>query len=150
MFSHAVRSWSRLGSWKTTPRRRRTSSRCAVGSSPSNSIWPLVGRRSVVSILIVVVLPAPFGPRKAKTSPRRTSNDTSSTAVSSPKRFTRFWTLIIREEITSLKRSTQHDASLKIPEGDEENSRGQASPCELQRAKDDAPPPVSDEKQFRP
>ena len=30
---------------------------------------PLVGRSSVVSILMVVVLPAPLGPRKAKISP---------------------------------------------------------------------------------
>ena len=39
-----------------------------VGSSPSSSIFPLVGVRSVVSILMVVVFPAPFGPRKAKIS----------------------------------------------------------------------------------
>ena len=38
---------------------------------------PLVGRSSVVSIWIVVVLPAPFGPENAKISPAWTSNVTS-------------------------------------------------------------------------
>ena len=32
-------------------------------------ISPLVGTRSVVSILIVVVFPAPFGPKNANISP---------------------------------------------------------------------------------
>ena len=36
---------------------------------------PLVGRSSVVSILMVVVLPAPLGPRKAKISPGATSKE---------------------------------------------------------------------------
>ena len=63
------------------------------GSRPSSSMVPLVGRSSVVSILMVVVLPAPLGPRKAKISPAATSKETSLTAVNS-KVFTRFWTLI--------------------------------------------------------
>jgi hypothetical protein len=37
----------------------------------------------------VVVLPAPFGPRKPKTSPAATVNETSSTAIRSPKRLVR-------------------------------------------------------------
>jgi hypothetical protein len=41
------------------------------------------------SILMVVVLPAPFGPSKPKNSPSLTVNDMPSTAVSSPNRFTR-------------------------------------------------------------
>ena len=43
------------------------------------------GRSSVVSILMVVVLPAPLGPRKAKISPCATSKEMSLTAVKSPK-----------------------------------------------------------------
>ena len=39
---------------------------------------------SVQSILIVVLLPAPLGPRKPKTSPRGTVNDTPRTASTSP------------------------------------------------------------------
>jgi hypothetical protein len=44
---------------------------------------------------MVVVFPAPFGPRKAKTSPRWTVNETSSTAVKSPNFLTTFSTRMI-------------------------------------------------------
>jgi hypothetical protein len=63
---------------------------CVIGSRPSIGIDALVGVRSVVSILIVVVFPAPFGPRKAKISPAWTSSEMSSTADTSPYFFTRF------------------------------------------------------------
>src|SRR5262249_28124266 len=56
---------------------------------------PPVGRIRVVSILIVVVFPAPFGPRNAKISPAFTSNEILSTAVKSPNFFARFRTRII-------------------------------------------------------
>src|SRR5438874_7782799 len=42
---------------------------------------PAVGRSRPVSILIVVLLPAPLGPRKPKKRPRGTSKETSSTAT---------------------------------------------------------------------
>src|SRR2546430_2850948 len=42
---------------------------------------PDVGIRSVVSTLMVVVLPAPFGPRIPKSSPSPTSNDRPSRAT---------------------------------------------------------------------
>src|SRR6266508_1727538 len=100
MFSHAVSSLSRLGSWKTTPNRRRTSVCCVVGSSPSSSSDPVVGRSRVVSILIVVVLPAPFGPRNAKISPGRTSNETSLTAVTVPNDLTTRSTRMIGRSLT--------------------------------------------------
>src|ERR1700726_3498654 len=83
-FSYAVSSSSRLGSWNTMPKRLRTSLRSTAGSRPSISTWPRVGVSRVVSILIVVVLPAPFGPRKAKISPLSTSKEMPSTAVSRP------------------------------------------------------------------
>src|ERR1700691_4081857 len=44
---------------------------------------------SVVSIRTIVVLPAPLGPSSPKTSPRRTSKLTWSTAVNAPKRLVR-------------------------------------------------------------
>src|SRR6266481_5289069 len=72
----------------------RTSFCCRAGSKPFNSSEPLVGARSVVSILIVVVFPAPLGPRNAKISPLGTSKEISSTAVKSPNRLTRFCTRI--------------------------------------------------------
>src|SRR5947208_16718704 len=71
------------------PKRRRTSVDCLMGSRPSIWMLPLVGVNSVVSILIVVVFPAPLGPRNAKISPAFTSSEMSSTADTSPYFFTR-------------------------------------------------------------
>jgi hypothetical protein len=47
---------------------------------------PEVGARRPVSILMVVDLPAPLGPRKPKNWPGATARLTSWTAVKSPKR----------------------------------------------------------------
>src|SRR5437773_7195523 len=63
--------------------------------------WPLmttrpdVGLSSPAMIRIVVVLPAPFGPRNPWISPGATSRLTPSTAVKAPYLFTRFSTRII-------------------------------------------------------
>ena len=51
--------------------------------SPQISIVPSSGLSSPDIILIVVVLPAPFGPRNANSSPGRTSSDTPSRTISS-------------------------------------------------------------------
>jgi hypothetical protein len=48
-----------------------------------------------VSILIVVVLPAPLGPRKPKMTPPGTANEIWSTAVTLLKRFTSSWASMI-------------------------------------------------------
>ena len=64
---------------------RRTSSRSRTTSWPATRALPEVGRASVQSMLIVVVLPAPLGPRKPKTSPAATSKLTPRTASISPK-----------------------------------------------------------------
>src|SRR5580693_6923127 len=77
----------------------RTSCCFSTGFIPSISNVPLVGASRVVSILMVVVLPAPLGPRKANISPFATSKDTLSTAVKSPNFFTRFCTRIIESAI---------------------------------------------------
>jgi hypothetical protein len=50
---------------------------------------PRSGRRSPVSTLSVVVLPAPLEPRSPNICPRPTSKERSSTATSLPKRFVR-------------------------------------------------------------
>src|ERR1051325_3784686 len=50
------------------------------GEWPNTSIWPFVGKRRPSNILTVVDFPDPFGPSKPKTSPRRTSKLTLSTA----------------------------------------------------------------------
>src|SRR5271155_368989 len=50
------------------------------GEWPKTSMWPFVGFNRPSSSLTVVDLPEPFGPSKPKTSPRRTSKSTLSTA----------------------------------------------------------------------
>src|SRR6202166_4131173 len=69
---------------------RLTSSGCGATSKPPTVARPEVGRSSPQRMRIVVDLPAPLGPRNPKISPRFTSSETRSTAVKSPKRFTRF------------------------------------------------------------
>jgi hypothetical protein len=59
---------------------RRTSSRSRTTSWPATRALPPVGRTSVQSMLMVVVLPAPLGPRKPNTSPPATSKLTPRTA----------------------------------------------------------------------
>ena len=55
------------------------------GGGAEDRAWPDVGRTRPSSIRNVVVLPAPFGPRKPYTSPRRTRSSRSSTAtIASP------------------------------------------------------------------
>src|SRR5438445_1166756 len=56
---------------------------------------PSVGSRMPQSILITVVFPDPFGPRKPKIDPFPTENETWSTAVKAPKRFVNPSTSII-------------------------------------------------------
>src|SRR5262245_49423671 len=74
--------------------RLRTSSDCASTSKPSTLTVPADGGRKPVSMRIVVVLPAPFGPRKPTTSPRSRVKLTSSTASAAPKRRERCETVI--------------------------------------------------------
>src|SRR5437588_5883951 len=85
---------SRVGSWNTSPMLRRTSSRSRTTSWPATVAEPEVGLTSVHSMLIVVVLPAPLGPRKPNTSPGATSNSTPRTAWMSPNRLWRSRTAI--------------------------------------------------------
>ena len=73
---------------------RRTSSRSVTTSCPATRASPEVGLASVQSMLIVVVLPAPFGPRKPNTSPTATSKFTPRTARTSSKFLTRSRTAI--------------------------------------------------------
>ncbi len=61
----------------------------ATTSAPHTTAVPLMS-------FMVVDLPAPLGPRKPNTSPRATSNDTSSTARNGPKcRFRRRTSIIL-------------------------------------------------------
>ena len=58
-------------------------------SKPLMEALPEVGASSVQRMLMVVVLPAPLGPRKPKMVPSSTSNETSFTAVIDPNLFVR-------------------------------------------------------------
>src|SRR5450830_938382 len=64
--------------------RRRTPAGLRRRSIPATVASPLVGVRRVVSMRRVVVLPAPFGPRKPTISPASTSRSTPRTASTLP------------------------------------------------------------------
>src|ERR1700680_157408 len=68
---------------------RLISSDWVATSKPATIALPEVGLRRPHRIRIVVDLPAPFGPRKPKISPRFTSSETLSTATKSPNRLVR-------------------------------------------------------------
>ncbi len=53
-------------------------------SSPRKLITPEVGCSSATTIRPIVVLPQPDSPTTPRVSPRLTSNDTPSTALTSP------------------------------------------------------------------
>ena len=88
-FSRPVRSSSTEASWPVRLIRPRTLSASRTMSCPSTRAEPPSGASSVASIRIVVVLPAPFGPRTPYTEPLRTDRSTPSTACVSPNDFVR-------------------------------------------------------------
>jgi hypothetical protein len=65
-------------------------------SNPATVAVPPVGVRKHVSMRIVVVLPAPLGPRNPTICPRWTSNEIWSTAVVCAYLFVKPLTVIIR------------------------------------------------------
>jgi hypothetical protein len=70
-------------------------------SNPAILALPFwIGRR-VVSILITVLFPAPFGPRKEKICPSLTVKLILSTAFTSPKKYSRLFTTMISSSRTS-------------------------------------------------
>src|SRR5437762_11221912 len=72
-----------------------TSIGCSCTSNPAMVALPEVGGRKHVSTRIVVVLPAPLGPRKPTICPFSTSKEMSFTATVRAYRFVRPSTLII-------------------------------------------------------
>jgi hypothetical protein len=72
------------GSWKTTLLMLRAASGAAATSKPPSRADPPDGFTIVVSIPIVVDLPAPFGPSRPKTSPCATSKSIPFTASTPP------------------------------------------------------------------
>ena len=80
-FSLPVKRSSMLGSWKTMPMDLRTCVASLTTSKPFTFAVPDVGLRIVQSMLMVVVLPAPFGPSNPKISPVSTVMSSLSTAL---------------------------------------------------------------------
>src|SRR5512140_3817937 len=76
--------------------RRFTSMGLSRTSNPATSAVPSVGGIKQVSIRMVVVFPAPLGPRKPTIWPFSTSNDRWSTATFRAYRLVSPWTLIIK------------------------------------------------------
>ena len=64
----------------------------ARGAMPATCASPFVGARKQVKIRMVVVFPAPLGPRKPSTSPRLTSKEIPFKARNIPYSFTRLST----------------------------------------------------------
>src|SRR4051812_45036001 len=75
---------------------------------------PEVGGMNPVTMRMVVDLPAPFGPRKPRTSPRSTPKERSFTATFAPNAFVRFSTLITAFLLGSHTRFF-HATSIKTP-----------------------------------
>src|SRR5580704_519130 len=74
--------------WSITPILGSSFGRFRAGSSPSTRTVPASAARYPSQTSIVVVLPAPFGPRIAVTSPRPAVRLSPSTAVACPYRLT--------------------------------------------------------------
>jgi len=101
-FRRPVSGRSTTGSWKTTLETLRAPSGSVATSWPARRAEPLVGITVVVSIPIVVDLPAPFGPSRANTSPGSTVKETPRTASTPPGYvFVRWSTSIIVPPVTS-------------------------------------------------
>src|ERR1043166_2780149 len=89
--SSGVRSANNWLIWnvRAMPRRTRLYGSRSVMSRPSSRMRPAVGRSTPVSRLMIVVLPAPFGPISAWRAPFSTDSETSLAARMPPKRFSK-------------------------------------------------------------
>ena len=75
-YSREVRKLGGVSCSGMIPTRSRIPTGSAVTSMPSTDAVPPVGRVCPVSILIIVVLPDPFGPRRPKSAPCSTERVT--------------------------------------------------------------------------
>src|SRR5690349_8717093 len=82
-----------------------TSIGCSSTSNPATVTWPALGGRKQVSTRMVVVFPAPFGPRKPTICLFSTSNEILSTAIVRAYRLVRPSTLIMLVYQTKQTRS---------------------------------------------
>src|SRR4029077_11809795 len=93
--SAAVKSRNSEVIWneRARPRRLRRHAGTKVMSSPAKRMLPPLGRNCPINWLISVVLPAPFGPMIACSSPAANSSERLSVAIMPPNLRTRFSTL---------------------------------------------------------
>ncbi len=91
-FSLTVRSSYSENFWDMYPIELLIRSRSPLTSKPSTLPSPEDGARMPQSMRIVVLLPAPLGPKKPNISPFPTSKLIESTAVKSPNFLVRFLT----------------------------------------------------------
>ena len=89
MFCHPVKSVYTLEVSETMPMDCRAATVSCTISWPKIFAIPEVGDEIPVSMRIVVVLPAPLGPKNPKVSPAATEKLISLTAVASPNFLTR-------------------------------------------------------------
>src|SRR4029453_4542596 len=94
------------------PTGRFAASGSRARSWPSISTRPAVGLSRPAIIRIVVVLPAPLGPRKPWISPGGPSRLTPCTATKSPYFLTRSWTRITRPLSSAGRRPAPRPASV--------------------------------------
>src|ERR1039457_6298515 len=88
--------------------RRRTCAGDFMMSKPATLAVPEVGSSNVVSILIVVLLPAPLGPSRPKISPEGTSKLIASTATKSPNRRVRLNVSMAFEDVCVIGLTGSH------------------------------------------
>src|SRR5215471_17684511 len=86
-FSSPVSRLSTAENWPVTPMAARTESASAATSWPATCTSPPSARIRVDKMCTVVVLPAPFGPSRAKIVPCRTVRSMPSSTTLSPKDF---------------------------------------------------------------
>src|SRR5258708_20285585 len=101
---------------------RLTASGWAPASRPPTVTAPESGRARVVKMRIVVDLPAPLGPSRAKTEPAETSRLTPSSATTlSPYRLTRSRASIAADlpmfEVIPEKQGRSHSPQEQPPQG---------------------------------
>src|SRR5437660_7796267 len=88
-----------------------TSSECSTTSKSATVHLPAVGGRKQVRTRMVVVFPAPLGPRKPTICPFSTSKEMSSTATVRAYRFVKPSTLIIVSHLPNTANLPKLEAS---------------------------------------
>jgi hypothetical protein len=101
-FSRPVSTWSTAADCPVTLICSRTLEGCFATFNPATLAVPPSALINVVRMLIVVVLPEPLAPSRAKTVPRATVNETSWSTGTPLYPFTRFLTSMVLAVFSSM------------------------------------------------